>query len=128
MGAAPARPSPTRFDAPPDDLAAPPAPFHRHDPSTSRIAAARVNVSVLRRRVLLALRDAGERGLTDDELAGVTGIDPPHSAATRRGEMTKAGYVEATGGHRPTSRGNPAKVWRLTADGRAKVAELERGQ
>lgn len=101
-----------------------PAPSHRGDPDTSRIAAGRVKKSELRRKVLLALYRAGEHGMTDDELGIATAIDPPHSASTRRGEMAKLGLVEATGERRDTSRGNPALVHRLTAEGRRLAAEL----
>jgi hypothetical protein len=107
-----------------DLLDALPAPSHRGDPSTSREAAAKVKVGAVARKVIAALARAGEHGTTDDELGIATGVDPPHSAATRRGELAKLGLVEPTGERRDTSRGNPAVVHRLTEEGRRLAAEL----
>lgn len=54
---------------------------------------------------------------TDFELADVTGTAQT-SIGKRRGELVKAGLVEATSERRPSPSGSPAVVWRLTGAGR----------
>lgn len=103
-----------------------PAPSHRNDPDTSREAAGKVKVGPLCRKVLAALYRAGEYGATDQELGIATGLTAP-SAGTRRGQLAKLGLVEVVEGvRRLTPMGNPARVHKLTADGRALAAELAR--
>lgn len=83
------------------------------DPDTSHAAArdARVRAGTHRAKALEALRAAGARGLTDFELAALTGIAQT-SIGVRRKELLRAGYVEATELRRPAPSGSAAIVWR----------------
>ena len=84
------------------------------DPETSQIAAG-VNQGTRgndRTRVLELLGRAGDDGLTDYELASLTGRQQ-NSIGKRRSELLAAGLVEWTGFHRPSPAGSPCRVWRL---------------
>lgn len=83
------------------------------DPATSWDAArmAKRGAARLRDRCLKALRDAGESGLTDFELADKVGSQQT-SAGKRRGELEKAGLVVRTEDRRPSPSGASAMVWR----------------
>lgn len=104
------------FDPPserPNPFAAP-APTARHtDPDTSHAAAALAapRATTNRAAALAALRAAGDRGLTDFELADITGVAQT-SIGVRRKELRDAGLVEATGDRRPAPSGALATVWR----------------
>ena len=83
------------------------------DPETSRIAAetnlpGRTND---RTRVLELLRRVHPDGLTDYELAALTGKQQ-NSIGKRRSELTAAGLVEFAGFHRPSPTGSPCRVWK----------------
>lgn len=96
------------------------------DPDTSRQAAEKVKVTagMDRGRALLALADAGPRGLNDFELASRTG-KAQTSIGKRRKELQSIGLVERAPLHpRPSPSGSPSIVWRLTEAGYAKAAEL----
>ena len=88
------------------------------DPATSRAAAADAarSASAGRRLALETLR-AHPKGLTDFELAALTGWQQT-SIGKRRGECVAAGLVEATADKRPAPSGSMATVWRLTGAGR----------
>ena len=88
------------------------------DPGTSHAAAAnaRRRIGASHRRVLAALVQAGERGLTDFELAEMTGRKQT-SFGVRRGELVKAGLVHRTGGTRPSDTHSDAAVWAVTQAG-----------
>lgn len=93
----------------------PPIPRARHtDPDTSHQAArsARPRARFNRQRVLEALMDAGEHGLTDHELAARLGGQQT-SLGVRRGELVKLGLVEDAHRTRPAPSGSAAKVWRI---------------
>jgi len=94
----------------------PQPPARATDPSTSWDAArdARVLSGHHRQMAYDALTDAGERGLTDFELADVTGVAQT-SIGKRRKELQDAGLVEATDMTRPAPSGSAARVWRLSA-------------
>ena len=83
------------------------------DPATSHVAAeyAAVNAGTCRARALEALRAAGERGLTDFELAAKTHLQQT-SVGVRRKELVRAGLVEHSGVTRPAPSGAAAIVWR----------------
>lgn len=86
------------------------------DPLTSHLAArdASRNAETNRAKALRLLRDAGNLGLTDFELAELTGIAQT-SIGVRRGELVKAGLVERTALRRPSPSGSAAIVWRAVA-------------
>lgn len=99
---------PTLFDTPP-------VPRARHsDPETSHEAAqgAARTAPRDRDRALVALREAGARGLTDFELGDVIGRQQT-SAGKRRHELMALGLVEKVAGVRRASpSGAQAQVWR----------------
>lgn len=114
------------------------APTHKNDPDTSRVAARKASTKMRRHydAILRALYEAGERGLTADEMLPATGITQRHVAQTRAGEMTpehlKTGWhpyplVEATKVRRNTSpSGGPAVVYVLNETGREVAERLVR--
>jgi hypothetical protein len=83
------------------------------DPQTSHEAAqdARALSGRHRKLALATLRDAGPRGLTDFELAAITGVAQT-SIGVRRKELVRAGYVVATDMRRKAPSGSAAIVWR----------------
>jgi hypothetical protein len=85
------------------------------DPTTSWQAAADANrgAATLRARCLSALREAGDLGLTDFDLADVVHSQQT-SAGKRRKELMDAGLVENSGRTRPAPSGSQAIVWRVT--------------
>ena len=86
------------------------------DPDTSHAAArdARALSSPHRRLALQVLREAGDHGLTDFELAARTGV-PQTSIGVRRKELVRAGLVEPTDERRLSPSGSKAIVWRVAA-------------
>lgn len=88
------------------------------DPGTSHAAAmnARRRLGASQRTVLAALVRVGDRGLTDFELAAVTGRKQT-SFGVRRGELVKAGLVRNTGTTRPSDTDSAAAVWAITQAG-----------
>jgi hypothetical protein len=94
-------------------------PGARHsDPGTAHAAAAnaRRRLGESHRRVLAALAQAGERGLTDFELARITGRKQT-SYGVRRGELVKAGLVHRTGQTRPSDTQSDSAVWAISPAG-----------
>jgi hypothetical protein len=81
---------------------------------------------------LLVLRNLTVRAMTDFELASLTGWAQT-SIGKRRGECCDHGLVEvALDGHgevvkRPAPSGSMARVWSITADGRAFLEKQARG-
>ncbi len=93
---------------------APPQLARTGHPWTSQ-AMALVARSGIRRKVAVALHEAGVRGLTDDEIHDTgTGTRHRHSTATRRGELAAAGLVVDTGRTRANADQNQDVVWRWT--------------
>lgn len=82
------------------------------DPDTSHQAArdATPRAGTHRARALAALREAGEDGLTDFQLAEITGIAQT-SIGVRRNELVQAGLVVATEKRRAAPSGSAAIVW-----------------
>lgn len=84
------------------------------DPATSRKAAAsldtRNHLGILSR----AYRDAGQRGMTDEEAAITTGLA---SAWKRCSDLRRLGYIVATGGTRTGRSGREGIVCRWQGDG-----------
>jgi hypothetical protein len=74
-----------------------------------------------RRLIFDAIGAAGERGLTDEEIAVVPDVaDTAHR--TRRNELVTAGLVADSGKTRKTESGSDSIVWVLTALGREVMA------
>lgn len=85
---------------------------------TERHAARKVNLSPgsdmrLTLDTFLADRAQGGNGLTDFELAELTKEDK-NAIAPRRVDLMRAGWVEDAGVRRPSPKGNPSRVYRLT--------------
>lgn len=87
------------------------APFQRHS-NTSRAAALEIepSASTLRGQLLAALRAAGERGMTDEEMQYELGMNPS-TQRPRRIELCRGGFIEASGKRLTISR-RKALVWR----------------
>lgn len=85
------------------------------DPDTSHQAAEDALPRAQRHRdlALTALRSAGDRGLTDFELADLTGVAQT-SIGVRRHELVKLGLVAKTDDRRPAPSGSASIVWRAT--------------
>lgn len=75
-----------------------------------------------RGRVLRCVVDAGEEGVTDDQVRDRLGLEL-NTVRPRRLELVEAGYVIDSGDTRMTSSGNPAVVWLATLDGALAVEE-----
>jgi DNA-binding transcriptional ArsR family regulator len=94
------------------------------DPETSHVAAAESidRKESHQRLALTALHAAGGAGLTDFELAAVTGVQQT-SIGKRRGELRDAGLVcrsvleDGKTRTRPSPSASPAIVWELTDRG-----------
>lgn len=91
---------------------------------TSKAAARIVKVTArsTAARVLVGIAHHGEA--TNEEIEQITGLDG-NTVRPRVGELRVGGYIERTGGTRPTSKGNEAELHRLTDDGRRKIRELQ---
>ena len=89
-----------------------PLPAQRH--SATSLAAAKAvepRANSDRLRVLFAIRDAGERGITDDELQ--FGLNMPgDTERPRRNELLEKGLIWKSATTRPTRSGHEATVWR----------------
>lgn len=83
--------------------------------ATSEAAAEAISpdAPTLRRLVLDALREAGERGMTDQEIQRRLDMDPS-TERPRRGELVKAGLVVDSGRQRKTTSDRNAVVWIAT--------------
>lgn len=99
----------------PDPSAEIPAPHHRTGTDTEQEAARLMTprAGTLREEALRAFTDALDTGLTDRELARVTGRYL-YSIAPRRVELTRQGWLVDSGQRRRTDRGSRAVVWKLS--------------
>lgn len=86
--------------------------------ATSVAAAERVKPKsgTQRWRVLRVVVDAGEEGVTDEEVQDRIGL-PLNTVRPRRLELVEGGYVIDSGDTRPTAGGSQAIVWLATLDG-----------
>lgn len=100
-----------------DPAAATAGAAHASGRDTERAAAwaAMPRAGTQRRRVLDALA-ASNTGLTDHEIAGETGLYL-YSAAPRRVELLRGGWLRDSGHRRRTPHGSDAVVWALTEAG-----------
>jgi hypothetical protein len=99
----------------PDPAQNAPAPVHRNAHDTEYEAARFVEprTGTLRALALATITEAGDRGLTHNELAAITG-KRHYSIAPRVTELVEMGWVRDSGLRRPTDTGSPAIVWILT--------------
>lgn len=98
------------------------SPWHharRGDPDTSHGAAASVNIGRQARWVLARYWWAPD-GLTDHEAGERAGLGA--DARQRCSDLRHAGLIEPTGEKRPSPRGRPARVCRITEAGRVWLA------
>ena len=104
------------FDQPLSDPAAPAAAMHSN-PRDTEAEAARLILprSGTDRLTCLEAFRAHPEGLTDEELAKACGLYL-YTAAPRRVELTKGGWVVDSGIRRQTDRGRQAIVWRLSTE------------
>lgn len=88
---------------------------HRNASDTERAAAWAVlpRSGSQRMKVLAAFAENWSTGLTDVEVASVTGMHF-QSSQPRRHELMKGGWVVDSGERRPTGKGGTAIVWRLS--------------
>ncbi|MBX9644927.1 MAG: MarR family transcriptional regulator [Novosphingobium sp.] len=89
----------------------PDAPGHRN--AETSIAAANAlapKLGRLQRMAVRAIRDAGENGLTADELAARLGLDR-WSIQPRTSELKRKGLIRDSGQRRPNCTGKLAIVW-----------------
>lgn len=118
--------TPTLFDKPPADAPLPdpaqngPGVAAKGATDTSEAArwAIYPKIGSQRMAVLKACVDAYEQdgGLTDEELADLTGLSPS-SVRPRRGELVAGGWLYDSGTGRRTRSGQLAIVWALTPKG-----------
>ncbi len=89
----------------------PDAPGHRHVETSIAAADALAPTLVrLQRLAEVAIRDAGEHGLTADELAARLGMDR-WSIQPRKSELRRKGLISDSGRRRPNTTGKLAIVW-----------------
>lgn len=88
------------------------APVGHAHPETAQTAAliARLRAGSRRKEAFDVIRNAGVRGLTDDEMEGVTGRSHQALSATRNTLMND-GLIVDSGQRRPTRYGHPAIAW-----------------
>lgn len=87
-----------------------PVPAVRSSPTSVAAAEAlKPAVSSWREKVLGLIREAGEHGLTDEELIAMTG--GRQGSRARRIGLTHARYVRDSGRTRITAAGRQAAVW-----------------
>lgn len=92
-------------------------PYQRHsDTSAAAAEQASERAPTDRERVLLVIRAEKERGLTDEEIELLLGMNPS-TVRPRRGELVKLGLVGKSGRTRTTRSGAQATVWIATAGG-----------
>lgn len=85
----------------------------RNASETSRNAAKGVlpKAGSQKHMILMLIRQAGENGMTDDEIADATGMDG-NTVRPRRGELAEDGLILVLRGRtRKSRRGNDAQVW-----------------
>lgn len=76
------------------------------------------------RRLALLTHAAHPDGLTDFELADLTGIAQT-SIGKRRGDLVAAGYIVNAETARPAPSGSRATVWRITAAGMQEAQRIK---
>lgn len=79
---------------------------------TSEVAAKRIapHLNRLQGLVLAAIRSAGSKGMTDEEMGIATGLGGS-TVRPRRGELATRGLILKTTERRLTASGSPACVW-----------------
>lgn len=103
------------------------APTHADDPWTSKHAAQLSSVKRGKERHrLLAEYAKFNEGLTDDEAGFHATIEGEYDARRHCTVLRKHGLIERTGETRPSHRGNPAMVCRITELGHRLLLQVER--
>lgn len=88
-------------------------PYQRHSETSRQSAIEAVPGAKTQRMVILRLfRDAGARGLTDDEIEAITGYKGS-AVRPRRIKLAQDGLIELAGFTRPTRSGRDAVVWKI---------------
>jgi chromosome segregation and condensation protein ScpB len=97
---------------------------HEHSTDTERQAAALVapRTGTGRLRVLTIIAESGP--LTDYDISVLLGMRL-YTAAPRRGELLRGGWIEDSGERHPTDSGTLATAWRLSERGRAEWLRRE---
>lgn len=115
---------PTLFDGPhlSDPNADRPGRSHGRETELAAAYAVTPKSGGARAQVLDAIAAADYWGRTDQELEDQLGMNRP-TPGNRRGELVRGGWVRDSGVRRPTHAGNPAVVWVLTDEGRARLAD-----
>ena len=86
-------------------------PFQEHSPTSAAAAElAAPRAPIQRQRVLDALRERGERGMTDEELQRALRMNPS-TERPRRIELVRARLVRDSGRTRHTKSRRKAVVW-----------------
>lgn len=89
----------------------PNAPGHRGvETSIAAAIALQPKLGRLQQKALAAIRDAGQQGLTADELAMRLGLDR-WSIQPRTTELCRKGLIRDSGQRRPNCTGKKAIVW-----------------
>jgi hypothetical protein len=85
---------------------------------TQRLAArsAAPRSGTKRRAVLRAIVEAGDSGMTDDEISALLHMSP-NTARPRRLELLEGCWIEETDVRRDSFYGNPSIVWKATPQG-----------
>jgi hypothetical protein len=99
---------------------------HEHSTDTERAAAALIapRSGTGRLRVLTIIAESGP--LSDWEIAQLLGMRL-YTAAPRRGELLRSGWIEDSGERHPTDSGTKAIAWRLSDRGREAWDRMEVG-
>lgn len=100
-----------------------PAPVHRDAHDTEYQPPTRKQLVGQRLAVLRELVNAGDRGLTDNELEFRLGWKPLQGAK-RRVELATHGYVVATTERRATPSGRKSIVWKALPAGREALGQV----
>ncbi len=93
------------------------------DAGAAKIAPVRAEVQ---RKVLRALADAGERGLTAHEVAATLGMQNT-TTQPRLTELSLMDMVGDSGMRRQNKSGVSARVWTINAKGLASIKEVSHG-
>lgn len=92
-------------------------PTHRNDPWTSKQAAGQLPIKKGKERYRLLVAFAQHGAMTDQEAGEQAEVLGEYDDRRHCSLLRKHGLIERTGETRPTKRGNPAMVCRITAKG-----------
>lgn len=98
-------------------------PAQHSEPRETEMLAAlrqRPKLGTARQKVLGAFIEADRAGATDEEVATTLQMRL-YTAAPRRNELLRGGWIKDSGRVRPTTTGSPATVWELTEQARERL-------